>query len=240
MQVAKQLVYVYYVSFSVPLFIYFSSLLISLNCFLFLIPYAVSMILYSPIMTGILDTGVVSVGTLVPIPLDRKIFSTVRLFPMFVIPGTIVLLSYVRIVIANRKRDAFLRRNSMRTANGTFKKKVDAQTKKLTKMVVIIVLVFFIGWGPYQIYLSALDLRPYFLQKTPLRWKIVVMASGILRIPAYLGCTINPFVYAHTNPAFLKITIKKKKTSTQQKTNSTPLTTPRNSCQIIHEQNHVV
>ncbi|PIK47819.1 putative G-protein coupled receptor [Apostichopus japonicus] len=199
--------------------------------------WIISAILYVPILFGVLHVTGDTVTSFVPIPLRRKMFSSLRLLPMLIIPGGIILISYAKIIATNRKRNTFLRRKSMVTANGTLQKNAETQSKKLTKMVIIIVLVFFIGWGPYQIYLSALDLRPYFLQKTPLRWRFVVISLGVLRLLAYLGCTINPFIYAHTNPAFLTIRRTKKK-SILPKTNTTALSTPRNSCQI--EQNRIV
>ncbi|KAJ8027916.1 G-protein coupled receptor 54 [Holothuria leucospilota] len=166
--------------------------------------WIISAILYIPIIFSALyvdDTG--GWTRFVPIPLKRKLFSTIRLFPMFIIPAAVILTSYCKIVLTFKQREKILEKKA--ASSITFPNTVSGQTKKLTRMVTVIILVYFLCWGPYQIYITGLDLRPYFLQSTALRWKAVVLLTGFLRLLAYIGCALNPFIYAYSNPAFLKV-----------------------------------
>nr|AXY40114.1 GPR54 [Apostichopus japonicus] len=161
--------------------------------------WILSVLLYIPVACGILYMKNAD-NQPTPIRVETKIFAALKLVFIFLLPFSVIVFCYSKIILTFRRGRYKLKR----TAN-IDSDRSDDQTRKLARMVLVIILIFFFSWAPIQGYQTRLSCREHSLPTSPANWKTIVILGFFFRLFAYLGSAINPFIYAYTNPSFKRL-----------------------------------
>lgn len=161
----------------------------------------VSALLYIPLFFGVLS---VHEGGYEPtiIPVTTKVFASLKMVFIFLLPFSVIVFCYTRIIITFRRGRYNLQKKHSANIDTDAS---DDQTRRLARMVLIIILVFLLSWAPMQSLQTWLFVREHTLPASPAQWRLIEVLSFLFRLLIYAGSSINPFIYAYTNPSFKKL-----------------------------------
>lgn len=117
----------------------------------------------------------------------QNIFITYTLLLGFVIPIIMISILYTLLVIRLKTTGSQAQSVRRRTSH-----------RKVTKLVTIIIMVFFVCWLPYWVFQVLLVVSPP-KQKLPI-WQVYIFQ--VFTILSYANSMINPLLYAFTNENF--------------------------------------
>ena len=110
----------------------------------------------------------------------------------FVIPFTIIIISYVSIMIRLRQRA----RNQPESRTEIQIQEEDARTARVNKMLMAMVFIFGICWFPQNLIQHLSDIDKVFC------WELYFLSLYIAHVIAMSSTCYNPFLYGWMNPAF--------------------------------------
>ncbi|XP_071965246.1 G-protein coupled receptor 54-like [Antedon mediterranea] len=127
---------------------------------------------------------------------DRdKIFTIFSFMSMYAIPLLIISICYVKILMQVWKR------TSMGTESAQAQLRASQRKRKITKMVLIVVILFALSWLPLHCIILGLSFFPTASVWDTHTFQYVYITFLCL---AYANSSMNPFVYAFTTTSFKK------------------------------------
>ncbi len=136
--------------------------------------------------------------TIGSLPFDHY-YQLISLFSMYVIPLTIILMCYARILMI------VWRKTSAGTESAAAHERSIRQKRKTTRMVFIVVLLFGVCWAP----IHALTLYLTWGLNGSKRYSdqfvnFLFVSQALSMCLCYSNSCVNPFIYAFTTTAFKK------------------------------------
>ncbi|XP_062615636.1 G-protein coupled receptor 54-like isoform X4 [Saccostrea cucullata] len=135
-------------------------------------------------------SGLLSLPTAFPYTPDSDVLDAVAVYiflTSFGIPLLVIIICYVKIIsfIHKRNKEMLLKTGGTNTMK---------KTRRVVKMVAVLILVFAFSWAPMQVLAMLRNIDPNFTNS--LQFHVIKNIACIL---AYANSSINPFVYAFMN-----------------------------------------
>ncbi|XP_071965107.1 G-protein coupled receptor 54-like [Antedon mediterranea] len=124
----------------------------------------------------------------------KKFYYIFMTFILYIIPLAVIVVCYANILVL------VWRKTTAGTESAQARKRSIKQKQKITKMVLIVVLIFLISWGPIQCILLWEKLGSS--DDDPSMKKAIIRTSALCL--AYSNSCVNPFIYAFTTASFKK------------------------------------
>ncbi|XP_033111782.1 G-protein coupled receptor 54-like [Anneissia japonica] len=124
----------------------------------------------------------------------KRIYYLFMTFILYIIPLAVIIACYANILVL------VWRKTTAGTESAQARKRSIKQKQKITKMVLIVVLVFVFSWGPTQCLLIWEKVSTSYPRQN-LTVEIIRMSALCL---AYSNSCVNPFIYAFTTASFKK------------------------------------
>ena len=136
-------------------------------------------------------------------PVDRtksKGFYTFLPISAFFLPTGVISVMYTLIFVAAHKRQKMLRNGEVGQACGDRNQRtVFLQDLKVIRMLLVVMGVFLLCWGPLFIYALIFYYKPNFENSTSWSlsyWRLILTTQVIIFVLPYLNSMCNPIIYA--------------------------------------------
>jgi histamine receptor H2 len=151
---------------------------------------------------GILATG----GGLCPSDVTKtKGFYTFLAVSAFYLPTVVILVMYSLIYVVVHKREKMLRNGKLgQTRNDQNQRRAFRKDVKVIRMLLIIVGVFILCWGPYFIYILLVYYYPNFYDMYGSNLRQTLTALLVIRTLPYFNSLCNPVIYACLDKTYRK------------------------------------
>lgn len=135
--------------------------------------------------------------SLFPNPLvDEKIYGVYSFLGMYIIPLMLIMFCYAKILIQ------IWQKTSGGTESAQAHTRALRRKRKITRMVLIVVVLFAFCWAPLQIFV--IWTRFNRARMIELKQNTLQLLQGSFQCMAYANSCVNPFVYAFTTTSFRK------------------------------------
>ena len=129
-----------------------------------------------------------------------KLFYTLMAVGDFFLPTVLILVMYSRIFVIVHKRQKMLRNGKLgETLNDQNQRTAFRQDLKVIRMLLVVVGVFILCWGPYFVWTLLEDYHPNFIDwnsmSSSYRYRISITNTLIFALP-YINSLCNPIIYA--------------------------------------------
>ena len=122
-----------------------------------------------------------------------KVYYTFQGVSLFFLPTTVILVMYTLIFVVVHKRQKMLRNGELaQTCNDQNQRSVFLQDLKAIRMLLVVVGVFILCWGPYFIYQILWDYYPSSFSYR----RQTFIANLIIYLLSYFNSLCNPIIYA--------------------------------------------
>ncbi|CAB4019549.1 Alpha-1A adrenergic receptor, partial [Paramuricea clavata] len=129
-----------------------------------------------------------------------KVFYTFVSVSLFFLPALVILVMYTLVFVVVHKRQKMLRNGELgQTCNDRNQRSAFLQDLKTIRMLLVVVGVFILCWGPYFICLMLALYYPnvFAFDTTQFsNWRRFFMATLVIRILPYFNSLWNPIIYA--------------------------------------------
>ena len=147
------------------------------------------------------STGVLAIGGHCPVDWTKsKGFYTFLAISAFFLPTGVISVMYILIFVAAHKRQKMLRNGELGQACGDRNQRtVFLQDLKVIRMLLVVMGVFLLCWGPLFIYVLVFYYKPNPLNSRSWSlsyWRLMFTTGLIIYILPYFNSVCNPVIYA--------------------------------------------
>jgi hypothetical protein len=132
---------------------------------------------------------------------EMKTFYTFLAVGAFFLPTAVILVMYALIFVVVHKRQKMIRNGELgQTFNDQNQRNAFLQDLKLIRMLVVVVGVFILCWGPYFIYIMLYHHDPNLIdwdsRSFRYSWRRIIITDLVITRLPYLNSLCNPIIYA--------------------------------------------
>ncbi|CAB4013552.1 5-hydroxytryptamine receptor 1-like [Paramuricea clavata] len=130
-----------------------------------------------------------------------KNFYTFLAVTAFILPTLVIVVMYALIFVVVHKRQKMLRNGELgQTCNDRNQRNAFLQDLKIIRMLVVVVGVFILCWGPYFIYIMLYHHDPNLIdwdsRSFRYSWRRIIITDLVITRLPYLNSLCNPIIYA--------------------------------------------
>ncbi|XP_033634888.1 G-protein coupled receptor 54-like [Asterias rubens] len=151
--------------------------------------------LATPVFTAV-DSDSNCANTFPNPDVDAKIYGVYAFLGMYIIPLMLIMFCYAKILIQ------IWQKTSGGTESAQAHTRALKRKRKITRMVLIVVVLFAFCWAPLQIFIIWTNFN--YAQVSEMRKDVFLFLRGSFQCMAYANSCVNPFVYAFTTTSFRK------------------------------------